>query len=178
MAENTTLSRPYAKAIYNIATQTNSVSAWSEKLASLAAIAKNETMASIIGDPSIDEEKIVSIFQEVAKDIMDEQTLNLVKLAVSNKRASILDNVCHSYEKIVAEQTGNIEAEVISAFSVTAPQKKTIVDALKKRLNKDVTVTTSVDKTLVGGIVIKVGDLVIDGSVTNQLEKITKTLTR
>ncbi len=75
-----------------------------------------------------------------------------------------------------AEQEGSIEAQVISAYAVNATQKKSIAAALTKKLGREVTITTQTDKSLLGGVIIRAGDMVIDGSVKSQLEKITHSL--
>ena len=176
MAEASTLARPYAQAIFNLANANNTLKAWSDKLALLKEVAANESMAEIITNPDVSAEQTVALFADICKDGLDEQGMNFLKLAAENGRLEILPKIAESFEAMRAEAEGNIEAQVISAYAVNATQKKSIAEALKKKLGREVTITTKTDKSLLGGVIIRAGDIVIDGSVKSQLEKITHSL--
>ena len=176
MAEASTLARPYAQAIFNLAKADNTLKAWSDKLALLKQVAANESMIEIITNPDISVEQTVTLFTDICKDGLDEQGMNFLKLAAENGRLEILPHIADSFEALRAEAEGNIEAQVISAYAVNAAQKKSIAEALKKKLGREVTITTKTDKSLLGGVIIRAGDIVIDGSVKTQLEKITHSL--
>lgn len=176
MAEKSTLARPYAKAIFELAHADNALQAWSDKLSFLSQVSANEQIASIIGNPGVSNDDVISIIESIAGEALDDKGKNLLKVAAENDRLDLLSEISGAFEELRAEEEGKVEAEVISAFAVNAAQKKLITEALQKRLGCEVTLTTSIDKELVGGIIIRAGDLVIDGSVSNQLKKITKTL--
>jgi len=178
MAEKSTLARPYAKAIYALAKETGLVEKWSDQLQVLARLSEHELIADMIINPAIDHEVIVDIFEEVGKDVLNEQGRNLIQLASHNNRLNLFREISNAFEKTRASEQGVVEVEITSAYSVNAAQKKAIKDALTKRFNKDVKISTSIDKSLVAGIIIRAGDLVIDGSVNHQLEKISKSLMR
>ena len=176
MAEISTLARPYAQAIFNLAHANNTLKAWSDTLALLAEVAANEDMIEIFNNPDISSEQTVSLIVDICKDNLDEQGINFVKLAAENDRLEVIPHIAQSFEAMCAEQGGSIEAQVISAYAVNATQKKSITEALKKKLGREVTITTKTDKSLLGGVIIRAGDIVIDGSVKTQLEKITHSL--
>lgn len=176
MAEKSTLARPYAKALFELANENNELQSWSDKLAILSQVSADEQVADLIANPEVANEDVISLFESVGGDALDEQAKNLLKLAAENDRLDSFPEVAEAFESLRADKEGTIEAEVTSAFAVNATQKKLITEALQKRLGCDVTLTTNVDKDLVGGVIIRAGDLVIDGSVSNQLKKITKTL--
>jgi F-type H+-transporting ATPase subunit delta len=176
MAEASTLARPYAQAIFNLANANNTLKAWSDQLALLKQVAANEDMIDVITNPDISADKTVELIAEICKDGLDEQGMNLIKLTAENGRLEILPEIADSFEAFRAEAEGNIEVQVISAYAVNATQKKSIAEALKKKLGREVTITTEIDKSLIGGLVIRAGDIVIDGSVKSQLEKITHSL--
>ncbi|MCP3849168.1 MAG: F0F1 ATP synthase subunit delta [Gammaproteobacteria bacterium] len=176
MAEVSTLARPYAQAVFNLAKANNTLKAWSETLALLSEVAANESMIELIDNPDVDSEHAVSLFIDICKDNLDEQGTNLVKLAAENGRLEIFPVIASTFESLRAEEEGSVEAQVISAFAVNATQKKSIAEALKKKLGREVTITTKTDKSLLGGVIIRAGDMVIDGSVKTQLETITHSL--
>ncbi len=176
MAETSTLARPYAQAIFSLALADNNLKAWSDKLALLKEVASNETMAEVISSPDVSDKQVLDLFKDICKDGLDEQGMNFLKLAAENGRLDIIPEIADMFEALRAEAEGSIEAQVISAYAVNAAQKKSIAEALKKKLGRDVTITTKTDKSLLGGVIIRAGDMVIDGSVKTQLEKITHAL--
>ena len=176
MAEKSTLARPYAQAIFNLALANNDLKAWSDKLALINEVAGNETMIELIDNPEVDEDLIISLFQEICKEGLDEQGVNFLKVAAENGRLEIIPEIAEEFELLRANEEGTIEAEVISAYAVNAAQKKSIAQALKNKLGREVTITTKTDKSLLGGVIIRAGDMVIDGSVKAQLDKITHSL--
>jgi F-type H+-transporting ATPase subunit delta len=176
MAEKTTLARPYAKAIFDLACQDNDIDSWMEKLQLLSEVSSIDELQDVIKNPEVKLDDIVSIFKDICKDNLDEKAINLIRLAGENGRLDLFPQIASEFAILKSDAQGTMEAEIISAYAVNATQKKLITDSLIKRFNKDVSITTTIDKSLVGGIVIRAGDLVIDGSVSNQIQKITHTL--
>ncbi|MCW8930430.1 MAG: F0F1 ATP synthase subunit delta [Gammaproteobacteria bacterium] len=176
MAEISTLARPYAQAIFNLANANNTLKTWSDTLALLSEVAANEGMIEVIHNPDVTSEQTVSLFIDICKDNLDEQGINFLKLAAENDRLEVIPHIAESFEALCAEEGGSIEAQVISAYAVNATQKKNIAAALKEKLGREVTIKTTTDKSLLGGVIIRAGDIVIDGSVKTQLEKITHSL--
>ncbi len=176
MAEASTLARPYAQAIFNLAVENNTLKIWSDTLALLKEVTANKAMIEFINNPDISDEQATALIIDICKDALDEQAQNFLKIAAENDRLDIVPVIADSFEALRAEEEGSVEAQVISAYTVTAAQKKSIATALKKKLGREVTITTQTDKTLLGGVIIRAGDMVIDGSVKSQLEKITHSL--
>ena len=176
MAEARTLARPYAQAVFNKASEDDSFEQWSEALNFLKVVTENQSMKRIIGNPDIQQEQVISVYQDIAKDSLDEKGINFLKVTAENGRLELIPEIADFYEEMQAERSGSIDALVISAFAVSAAQKKTIAEALKKKFSCEVTIKTETDKSLIGGIIIRAGDVVIDGSVKTELEKITHAL--
>ena len=179
MAETSTLARPYARAIFNLALTDNSLAAWSDTLALLKEVTANKSMVELFNNPDVSGERLISLIRDICKDEqveLDEQGQNFLKITAENGRLELIPDIAESFESMRAEQEGSIEAQVISAYAVNATQKKSIAAALTKKLGREVTITTQTDKTLLGGVIIRAGDMVIDGSVKSQLEKITHSL--
>jgi len=178
MAEYTTSARPYARAVYALATETSSVESWGEALALMAAVAADASMQEILDKPQLSKEQKGEIMLKVLSDKLNQQQQNLVRLMAENGRLRALPEVAHQFDIYRAEAEGKVDAEVISAFALTSEQERAITEMLKSKLGRDVSITTSTDESLIGGVVIKAGDTIIDGSLKSQLESLAITLGR
>lgn len=178
MAEKTTLARPYAQAAFEIAQSKGALARWSEVLAAAAAIASHQDMRALIGNPRVTKDQLVRLFLEIGGAQFDEPAQNFVRLLAENDRLGLLPEIAALYETLRAEAEKKVEAQVVSAFPLDDAQQNQIVVALKRRLGRDVALKTSVDPALVGGAVIRAGDLVIDGSVNGHLANLTAALSR
>ncbi len=178
MAEYTTSARPYARAIFDLATEAGTVAKWSDALSLMAAVATDAAMQDALDDPQISNTQKGELILKVIADKLDPRQQNLVKLMAENGRLRALPEVLQQFETFRAEAEGKIEAEVISAFDLTPEQEKAITDMLKSKLGRDVSITISTDESLIGGVVIKAGDTIIDGSMKSQLESLALTLGR
>lgn len=176
MAEASTLARPYAQAVFNQASRDDSFDSWSETLNLLKEVTTNQSIQEIISNPEIQRSDVIALIEDIGKDKLDEKGINFLKVTAENGRLELIPEIAGSYELLQAERSDSIEAMVTSAFAVNAAQKKIIAAALKKKFDCEVTIKTKIDKTLIGGIIIRAGDVVIDGSVKTQLEKITHSL--
>ncbi len=178
MAEKNTIARPYAQAAFEIAQAENDLKAWSDMLQFLAAVAADETMQSVIDNASLDAAKVVDLLLSVCGDKLNDKGKNLVHVLAENRRLNVLPEVAALYETRRAEAEKTVEAEVASAFPLSDAQQKQIAAALKKRLGREVNLVARTDDSIIGGAIVRAGDLVIDGSVTGQLEKLTANLSR
>jgi len=169
MAEKQTLARPYAEAVFELAKGQNQLKKWSEMLGFIAAVAADGRMMQIANDPRVDRARFLELFLGVCEQRVDDQGANFIHLLVDNRRLALLPEIVAQYESLRAEAEARVEATVISAFPLEAGQLQSLGEALKRRLGREVNLTTEVDKTLMGGIVIRAGDLVIDGSVRGRL---------
>ena len=176
MAENSTIARPYAQAAFDIAKEKGDLKAWSDMLQLIAAVASDAVLSDMISNPSIEREKIVEIIVDVCGDNLDELAKNFVKVLADNGRLNVATEIAQGYEERRAEAEKTVEAEVTSAFPLNDAQVKSMTEALKKRLGREVTLITTVDESIVGGAIIRAGDLMIDGSVSGQLDNLATTL--
>ena len=172
MAELTTIARPYAQAIFELAQATDRFKAWSEMLAFAAAVSQDEHMKLAIDSTRFTRPQLAALFAEVCGDQLDEQGRNLVRTLAENRRLALLPEIAAVYEVLRAEAERSIDAQVLSAYPVTGAQQQTIAAALAKRLGRTVRLHISTDKSLLGGAIIRAGDLVIDGSVRGRLAKL------
>ena len=176
MAENSTIARPYAQAAFDIANEKSDLKSWSDMLQLIAAVAADDVMSDMISNPSIEREKVVEVIVDVCGDNLNDLAKNFVKVLAENGRLNIVTEIAQGYEEHRAEAEKTVEAEVTSAFPLSDAQIKSMTEALKKRLGREVTLNASIDETIVGGAIIRAGDLMIDGSVSGQLDKLATAL--
>jgi F-type H+-transporting ATPase subunit delta len=176
--ERATLARPYAEAVFRLAREKKALAGWSEMLKLAAAVAADPQMTRLVDNPRVPRTRFVEFFLDVCGKKLDADGANLVRLLTENHRLALLPEIAALFEALRAEAETRVEAEVVSATAVSADQLKTIAAALKQRLGREVTLATRLDPSLVGGIVIRAGDLVIDGSVRGKLVALATHLTK
>jgi F-type H+-transporting ATPase subunit delta len=177
MAENTTIARPYAQAIFALAQEQGDLKGWSEMLQFAAAVASDEEMVAVIDSPRFDNTQIADMFIEVCGDKLNDAGKNMIRVLADNDRLIVLPEVAELFEAERAAVEGTVVAEVTSATALNDAQKQSIADGLKKRLGREVTLECNIDESLLGGAIIRAGDMVIDGSVVGKLEKLATALT-
>lgn len=176
MAELSTLARPYAKAAFQAAVDAGELQAWSDMLVSTSNVVQEEKMGKVLSHPSLTGEQQAQTLIDVCGDKMHKAGQNLVSVLAENKRISLIPQILEQFEHLKAELEKAVDVEIISAFDVSDESKQKLTDALKAKLAKDVRVTTTVDSTLVGGAIIRAGDLVIDGTVRGKLTKLAEAM--
>ncbi len=178
MAELTTIARPYAQAVFKLALEQKRLKEWGETLRLLASIVETPEFSALIGNPKVTPQQLESLLMELAGEQLDEQGKNLVRLLVENRRLAALPDIAALYAALEAEAEQRIQVEVTAAYPVNKTQAKKIATALRGRLGKEVELELKVDESLIGGAIIRAGDLVIDGSVVGELERLAKELTQ
>jgi len=174
--ETITIARPYAEAVFARATETKSLDSWSEQLKFLAALVADATMASVIVNPKFGGDKLAELLIEIGESHFDEEGQNLVKTLVQNDRLAVSGEIATLYEELKAESQRILNVHVTSAYALETTQETQIADALKAKLGYDITVTSDIDADLIGGVHIRAGDMVIDGSVSGQLQQLANEL--
>lgn len=176
MAELTTIARPYAEAVIKRAGEIKNLPAWSDALQLMAVIASDATMAEVIAGAQLTKAQVADLFIEVAGDKLDQEGKNLIKLLSENGRLALLPEIALQYEARRAETEGSIDADMISAFAVSDAQRSKVAESLKTRLGRDINLSVTIDASLMGGAIIRAGDMVIDGSVRGKLDKLASTV--
>ena len=175
MSELTTVARPYAKAAFDFAVEANAVDNWFEMLVFAAEVANNETIANYLsGNASV--EQAQELFLKVCDEQLNSNGQNFIKVMAENERLLVLPQVAEQFGELKAEYEKEVTVDVRSAVELDAEQQKTLSAALEKRLARKVKLNCVVDDTLVSGLVIKAGDMVIDGSVRGKLERLATTM--
>ena len=170
MADFTTAARPYAKAVFELAQETSQFDAWSGRLQFWSELVTHPDMSQRLEAPGLTQGDRATMIETVVGDEMDDHSRNFIRLLSENNRIGLLPDIFGLYESLRAEAEGEIEATVTSAFELTDSQRASIADALSKRLDRNVQIVSVVDKELIGGAIIRAGDLVIDGSLKGRIE--------
>ena len=176
MAELSTLARPYAKAAFEYARDISALAQWAEQLATCAAVAANEQVSAVLDNPNLTDEQQASTFNELCGDATDGAVKNLVSILASNKRLALLPEIHAQFELFKANQEKSVDVEVISAYDLDDATTSRLTDVLRGKLERDVKVSTATDETLLGGVLIRAGDMVIDGSVRGRLNKLAEAM--
>ena len=176
MAELVTIARPYAEAVFRLAKDDNAFGDWSRMLQMAAAVAQDAQMVALIADPKVRSGDISRVFLGVCGTGLTEAGKNFVKVLIENDRLSVLSQIANLYERLKREHQNEVEAVISSAFPLNDAQVQELVAGLEKRFGHKVKATTQVDASLIGGARIAVGDVVIDGSVSGQLQKMASAL--
>lgn len=176
MASFTTVARPYARAAFEYARSRKAVPQWSDQLALLAALVRDDRLQSLLHSPKLTRPERAALLVKVGDKKLDEAARNFVGLLAANNRLEVLPEIAVQFERLRAEQESTLEVRLISAQNVPKAEQEAIVKALEKRFGKKVELHTEKDETLIGGAVIKAGDLVIDGSYKSRLQKLATAL--
>ena len=164
----------YANALFDLATEEKAVPATAKALASLQMmISDSAELKNILHSPiskATDQLNVLSALAQKA-DISG-LALNFVKLLCKNRRLGILSDAITAFQAKVAEARGEAIAEVTSAEKLSPAQLKDLSAALKARVGKDVTITSKIDSSLLGGLVVKIGTTMIDNSLKTKLQNL------
>ena len=177
MAERQTLARPYAEAVFKLAQEQDRLKPWSDALGFIAAVLADDGMRAVLDRPEIENNRLVALMKDICGEHLDEQAENLLWVLLENNRLSLFAEIVSLFELLKADAEHTVEVEVLSAFALDANQEKAITVAMKKKLGCAVTLQLKEDASLMGGIVIRAGDLVIDGSVKGYLGELATHLT-
>jgi F-type H+-transporting ATPase subunit delta len=176
MSELATLARPYAAAVFKRAKETASSEKWSKTLAFLSSILSDQTLSVFINNPKVSNERLSGMMLDISEGQIDSEGANFLKLLVQNRRLNLVSHIAKIFEAYKAEDEGYIDVEVNAAYEFSKEGRKDFAAKLEKRLGKKVNMNVTVDKSLIGGVLVRAGDKVIDGSIKGQLQHMQKAL--
>jgi F-type H+-transporting ATPase subunit delta len=176
MSELATLARPYAAAVFKRAKETSMTAKWSEQLSFMAAVIGDKAISVIVDNPKVNKDKLSELLHDVSHGQIDNEGSNFLKLLLQNKRLALLPFIASQFEELKAEDEGYIKVDVFTAFAFTKEAQNKFAGSLEKTLSKKVHMNVALDKSLIGGVLVRAGDLVIDGSIKGQLQNLQKAL--
>ena len=183
MADNITVARPYAQAIFELANDAGALGPWSESLTIAGQLLADKALVEYLGNPSFNDEQrldfLNGLFANAGANVFagkDTHGTNFVKLLLENGRAAVLPEISTHFDALKAKVENSVDATVTSATELSKTQVDEIATALKARLGCEVRIETEIDENLIGGAVIRAGDVVIDGSLRARLEGLATSL--
>lgn len=176
MAQAITLARPYARAAFEVAHGSGSLDAWSQALAFASAVAADPQVAPLGNDPRILPAQLVALHLPSGIDA-DAPFAHFLGELAEQRRMALLPEVVELYESLKRDSQSQLLVKVTSAMSLDAAQAEQLKASLKRRFKREIELETSVDESLLAGVVIDTGDEVIDGSARGRLERLAGTLT-
>ena len=176
MAELTTLARPYAKAAFKLAQQTDSLSSWSSMLTLLAQVVTQSQVSEMIVSPQRSAAQKAQVLISILGDELNPSAQLLVQVLADNKRLLLLPQIVLLYSAMKAALEQTVEVSIVSAFALTAQQQTQLTQLLTQRLGRQVSLVCSVEPALIGGVVIRAGDSVIDASIQGKLTKLSEAI--
>lgn len=176
MSEAITTARPYAQAAFEEAQKLADLKGWSEALVSLAEAISHPEVRAVITSPRVAKSKIESLMDGLMGGQAKTQQRNFVRILVDNQRLLLLPEIVALFESLRAEAEKTVNVVVDSAFELSAAQQEKIISSLKARMGREIKLVCKINKELLGGVVIRAGDKVIDGSARTRLGEMANAL--
>ena len=176
MSELTTLARPYAKAAFEYALEHNSLSDWSDMLTFVAQVTQDETMQILLDSPTLTKEQAMSAMLSVCEGKINDAVANFVKQLAVNGRLNLASEVQVLFEELRAEHEKTVDVEMTSAVDMTEEQLAAYASKLEQKLGRKVNIHCQTDPAVMGGLIIRAGDMVIDASLRGKLNDLADAL--
>ena len=176
MAELSTLARPYAKAAFEFAVGASDLKGWADSLSTSAAVTQHAAVVKLLASPSSTPAHQAAIIIDLCGDVLDATGRNFIVILSENRRLTLLPQISYQFEIMKANREKAVDVDVVSAQPLDAEQQKMLSEALSIKLQRKVNMQVSLDKSLLGGAVIRAGDTVIDGSIRGRLTKLAESL--
>jgi len=183
MADTSTIARPYAKALFDLANAQRKLPEWSAALGAAAAVLANADVKRTLANPRFDDESRAALVGDIAGAIKGGELLlktaegkNLLKVLAENDRLTALPEVAAQFDALKTDAENKVNVTVTAATAVDKALAEQIKNALQQKLGRKVEITLAVDASLIGGAIIQADDMVIDGSVRTRLQRLTEKL--
>ena len=170
MSDGTTIARPYAEALFQISLDEGQD--FKDELNYLATVLRDKNLNLYLSNPAVSKDKGKKFVLSFLPENFKQSLKNFFELLVDNSRITFFEEILEQFHNLVNEHNKTLEAKISSAFELLDDQKDSIKKRLEKKFNKKVVLSCIVDKTLIGGVTISIGDYVIDSSIKRNLEVI------
>ncbi|GAD81108.1 F0F1 ATP synthase subunit delta [Vibrio ezurae] len=175
MSDLVTIARPYAKAAFDFAVEKDALDQWGQMLAFATEVTKHKQISDVL-DGSLTANKLSELLIVVCGEQLDEHGQNLLKVMAGNGRLKALPDVLAEFLALRREHDKFIDVDVISASELSEQQQDDMISKLEQRFDRKVKLNCSIDETLLGGVIIRAGDLVIDNSARGRLNRLSDAL--
>lgn len=186
MADNNTIARPYAQAVFEVAQEQGALDELSESLNAARGLMGDGQVNKYVANPTLTNDERLDFLTGLFASAVGKSSVfagtsvhgvNFLKLLLEYGRINVLPEIAQHFDELKAKVENTVEVTVTSASPLSDAQQVAVVDALKKRLGRDINLTTVIDENLIGGAVIRAGDVVIDGSLRARLDSLSTALT-
>ena len=164
MKELSIFARPYAKAVFEFALAHEALEKWLQSLEDAATIVSNESFCLLVNNPNVSREQLSELFFSILGGELDEYKKNFIRLLIQNNRLIVLPEIVKKFLSHYDKYKKQIDVDVVSTFELTEAQQKKLIDALEKHLKLKVKLNCEIDKTILGGAIIRAGDRVFNYS--------------
>ncbi|MDT8409257.1 MAG: F0F1 ATP synthase subunit delta [Wenzhouxiangellaceae bacterium] len=178
MLSETTLARPYARAAFELADRAGSIDAWSRALSVAAQAVASDAMRGIIEHPRVSEDQLMAVFADVLGDSLDAPFRSFLKVLMHYRRLALMPEIASQFEMLCRRRDQRLKVNVTSAVEMQPEQVEKLSQRLRERFGSEIEMETEVDQDLIGGIIVRAGDRVIDASVRGRLEQLGRQLAR
>lgn len=172
MQDTYTLARPYAVAAFRQAQEQGALDGWSGALQTLGVIVSEQSVRSIAGNPKITNETLTKLLLDIGGAQFFDAARNFVRVLVDAERLLLAPQVSELFDRLKFDAEGAAHVTVETAFELSDKDRKSIADALRKHFTRTVTMDVTLDEALIGGVIVRAGDKVMDASVRGQLEQL------
>ncbi|KEA62535.1 ATP synthase delta chain [Marinobacterium lacunae] len=176
MAELNTVARPYTKAAFEYALEKGNLDQWSTMLSATAQVVQDSTMAQVLTNPALTYQQKAEVLISVCEEQMDDAGKNFTVLLAENQRLALLPEIALQFARLKAAQEKKVDVDLTTAFPLDDAQQQKLAQALSTKLGREVKLTSQVDKSILGGVVVRSDDLVIDGSIRARLAKLAEAM--
>ncbi len=187
MADNNTVARPYAQAVFEVAREQDALAELSESLAAAKVMLEDGQVAEFLAAPSLTDAERLKFLQDLFARAVGEGSVfaggskhgtNFLRLLLENGRVVALPEIAEQFDALRAKVENTVDAVITSAAPLSDAQQQEMAASLRERFGRDVNITTEIDENLIGGAVIRAGDVVIDGSLRARLDGLANALTK
>ncbi len=176
MAESITIARPYAKAAFQAAKESQALTEWSKILGYASAVAVDENMEAVLDNPALTSEQKAQLFIDVCGESLTDEVKNFIHVLSENNRLGLVPDIAEVFESYKAQLEQSIDVSIESAFELSDGQSEKLAQALSKKLDRKVVIASTVNQALIGGVIIRANDLVIDASVRGKIAKLAEAI--
>jgi F-type H+-transporting ATPase subunit delta len=178
VTDYTTIARPYAQAAFEQASEEAAIAQWSALLKLLGLVVADPQMQALLNNPRVSRQQLLDIVTGIGDNKLTATGMNFIKILISAGRLKHVARISTLFEQKWAAAEGRMEVNVTSAYELLPEQKNSIAEAMARRLGKKINISSLVDQSLIGGMIVRAGDSVIDVSLRGQLNELRRTLIR
>ncbi len=163
----------YAKAVFELALEEGRVDEWRTRLSSIRDLVSDPKVAAILENPTLSAARRMEL---VEAESLDSEANNLARLLIETRQVGQVGGILDEFERLADEAAGRVRAAVTTAVEISPDDRERIREQLSTRLGKEVRLTASVDRRIIGGLKLQYGDHLIDASLANRLQQLRRRL--